>query len=289
MNDGSSMTSQVPLAFYDPDLSSWKTSQESLLLEEPSLLDRLPGSGTTVAGRLYERATPALLIDVRAGSALLPTPAAWDGNRGPDNSRLQGDGHRPSGQAGTLNLAGALQMLPTPTTSDRNGPGEHGDGGPDLRTTVSVLPTPTASEWNSPGIRKRGQDLRTTVSLLPTPRAQNGDPRNMRPWVRPLDQPQNLENVIGRLLPTPMAGDCKVFGPNIDWEKRGEKQGLPGLVMTQLLPTPTTRDYKDVGENTDYEKIAKKHKLPGVIMSLPSEDGKPPSEDQPQPQPTPED
>jgi len=249
MNDGSSMTSQVPLAFYDPDLSSWKTSQESLLLEEPSLLDRLPGSGTTVAGRLYERATPALLIDVRAGSALLPTP----------------------------------------TTSDRNGPGEHGDGGPDLRTTVSVLPTPTASEWNSPGIRKRGQDLRTTVSLLPTPRAQNGDPRNMRPWVRPLDQPQNLENVIGRLLPTPMAGDCKVFGPNIDWEKRGEKQGLPGLVMTQLLPTPTTRDYKDVGENTDYEKIAKKHKLPGVIMSLPSEDGKPPSEDQPQPQPTPED
>ena len=222
MNDGSSMTSQVPLAFYDPDLSSWKTSQESLLLEEPSLLDRLPGSGTTVAGRLYERATPALLIDVRAGSALLPTP----------------------------------------TTSDRNGPGKHGDGGPDLRTTVS---------------------------LLPTPRAQNGDPRNMRPWVRPLDQPQNLENVIGRLLPTPMAGDCKVFGPNIDWEKRGEKQGLPGLVMTQLLPTPTTRDYKDVGENTDYEKIAKKHKLSGVIMSLPSEDGKPPSEDQPQPQPTPED
>ena len=156
MNDGSSMTSQVPLAFYDPDLSSWKTSQESLLLEEPSLLDRLPGSGTTVAGRLYERETPALLIDVRAGSVLLPTPtaweqretpeqwqerhdrnaskeegatsagmplsiaaqllptpAAWDGNRGPDNSRLQGDGHRPSGQAGTLNLAGALQMLLT--------------------------------------------------------------------------------------------------------------------------------------------------------------------------------
>jgi hypothetical protein len=139
------------------------------------------------------------------------------------------------------------------------------------------------------GATRAGVPLSIAAQLLPTPRAQNGDPRNMRPWIRPLDQPQNLENVIGRLLPTPMAGDCKVFGPNIDWEKRGEKQGLPGLVMTQLLPTPTTRDYKDVGENTDYEKIAKKHKLPGVIMTLPSDDGKPPSEDQPLPQPTPGD
>jgi len=41
--------------------------------------------------------------------------------------------------------------------------------------------------------------------------------------VRPLDQPQNLENAIARLLPTPTTADSKVFGPNIDWKKRLEK------------------------------------------------------------------
>ena len=35
--------------------------------------------------------------------------------------------------------------------------------------------------------------------LLPTPRAQNGEERNMKPWIRPLDEPQNLENALARL------------------------------------------------------------------------------------------
>ena len=34
---------------------------------------------------------------------------------------------------------------------------------------------------------------------LPTPRAQNAESRNMKPWIRPLDQPQNLENALARL------------------------------------------------------------------------------------------
>lgn len=36
--------------------------------------------------------------------------------------------------------------------------------------------------------------------LLPTPRSQNGEPRNQNCWIRPLDQPQNLENALARLL-----------------------------------------------------------------------------------------
>lgn len=45
---------------------------------------------------------------------------------------------------------------------------------------------------------------------LPTPRSQNGEERNSRAWVRPLDQPQNLENFVGRyprtgMGPTPTA------------------------------------------------------------------------------------
>ncbi|WP_366151317.1 hypothetical protein, partial [Clostridioides difficile] len=40
--------------------------------------------------------------------------------------------------------AAALRMLPTPRSSDTHGAGEHGTGGPDLRTVVTMLPTPAA-------------------------------------------------------------------------------------------------------------------------------------------------
>jgi hypothetical protein len=126
---------------------------------------------------LYEHQTPALLIDVRDGSA----------------------------------------SLPTPRTSDTNGAGLHGDGGPDLRTAVTMLPTPTAQAAKhgaTPDIHANGfgSNLWDLPHLLPTPRAQNGEDRNMKPWVRPLDQPQNLENAVGRLLPTPTARDWKDTG-----------------------------------------------------------------------------
>lgn len=43
------------------------------------------------------------------------------------------------------------ELLPTPTTSDKNGPGVHGQGGADLRTTVSLLPTPTTQDGANTG------------------------------------------------------------------------------------------------------------------------------------------
>ena len=189
-----------------------------------------------------------------------------------------------------------------------------------------------------------------------------GDNRNSRPWLRPLDQPQNLENTIARLptpvvndmgagkdpeafeqwrhlqkaadgrravhgkslavevgrletLPTPLSGDCKTFGPGLDWEKRAEHQeSLPVVVMNlptpttsdahgpgehghggldlrttiARLPTPTSRDHKDSGENTNYERGRKKHKLPGVLMSLPFDSGSESSDDPPPTLETPE-
>ena len=48
---------------------------------------------------------------------------------------------------------------------------------------------------------------------LPTPRAQNGESRNMTPWVRPLNKPQNLENAIARLpgvVLNPVSDDGKL-------------------------------------------------------------------------------
>lgn len=41
-----------------------------------------------------------------------------------------------------------VNLLPTPRTSDSNGAGAHGTGGPDLRTAIGqLLPTPTARDW----------------------------------------------------------------------------------------------------------------------------------------------
>jgi DNA (cytosine-5)-methyltransferase 1 len=46
-----------------------------------------------------------------------------------------------------------VALLPTPRTSDTNGAGQHGDGGMDLRTTVTLLPTPTAGDGMAGGVR----------------------------------------------------------------------------------------------------------------------------------------
>ena len=105
MSEQSSNTSQTASAFYDPDSWCWRTSQGSLLSEEYPLLERLPDWATTAGGALCVQATPERLIAVRDGSV--------------------------------------LPSLPTPRTSDTNGPGVHGDGGLDLRTAAALLPTPT--------------------------------------------------------------------------------------------------------------------------------------------------
>jgi hypothetical protein len=143
----------------------------------------------SVDGVLSELPMPAPLIAARESSSCvsLPTPTAQVAKHG-----MTPDVHRQSKMGS--NLWDIPHLLPTPRTSDTNGPGLHGDGGMDLRTAAT--------------------------RLLPTPRAQNGEPRNMKPWVRPLDQPQNLENAMARLLPTARdwkdTGDLKKTVPNDD-------------------------------------------------------------------------
>ena len=137
-----SPTSPTPLAFYDPESWSWRTSQGCLLSEAPESLQRLPDWGTTSDGVLYELQMPELLIAARDGSALLGTPTL---PAGPRSARF----------------------------------------------------------------RSKNPNMAELAALLPTPRAQNGEERNMKPWMRPLDEPQNLENALARLpgailaLPSP--------------------------------------------------------------------------------------
>ncbi|WP_431728291.1 hypothetical protein [Verrucosispora sp. TAA-831] len=74
---------------------------------------------------------------------LLPTPKATDGVKGCPGQR---------GSHGDLTLPSAVvrvpvRTLPTPRASDAHGPGRHGDGGADLRTTVAGLGRPDADRW----------------------------------------------------------------------------------------------------------------------------------------------
>ena len=46
-----------------------------------------------------------------------------------------------------------------------------------------------------------------------------------------------LPRAIAHLLPTPTAGDCKSFGPNLDWEKRlkNHAPSVSSVLMSQRL------------------------------------------------------
>jgi hypothetical protein len=100
-------------------------------------------------------------------------------------------------------------LLPTPTVSEANGPGLHGDGGQDLRTTVSLLPTPAVNdmgagktvehwdEWTAAMQAKHGNGNGHGKSLaieaqrlLPTPKATNNENNQSEGW-------DNLATALG--------------------------------------------------------------------------------------------
>ena len=84
---------------------------------------------------------------------LLPTPNAQEGNGG---GRYSSEGHQST-------LPGEVRLLPTPRTSDCFGAGVHGDGGMDLRTTVSLLPTPTTQPQTGNGhARNLGHEVKAS-------------------------------------------------------------------------------------------------------------------------------
>lgn len=133
-----------------------------------------PISGTTRAGRAYARPMWVHLTAASESSSspgLLPTPSVADGT----------GGHMTRGGARSneLLLGGiAAQLLPTPRTTDGNGAGHHGQGGMDLRTTVTLLPTPKATDGTKGGPNQRGSSGDLTMpsvvhQLLPTPTAMD--------------------------------------------------------------------------------------------------------------------
>ena len=169
MSEQSSNTSPTVSAFYDPASSCWRTSQGSLLSEEYPLLERLPAWGTTHGGALCAQAIPPCLL-------------------------------RTGGRAGS-----ASPNLPTPRTSDTNGPGVHGNGGLDLRTAAALLPTPVVNDMG------RGKTVEEWDFWTDEMKGRHGNGNGHGP---------SLAIEAARLLPTPTTVDSKVFGPNVDWQLR---------------------------------------------------------------------
>lgn len=176
---------------------------------------------------------------------LLPTPTArgYGSNRSrspgaarrPSLARLAGhlpatstaaDPHLPANATVTQSTpmpgyAGrtlATRLLPTPRASDARGPGSHGAGGTDLRTTIALLPTPRGSDGvkGSPGQRGSHGDLTLPAAAVAVgadhppagapPSGRRQAPTDNPPttgWGRYADAIAAWQQILGRPSPAP--------------------------------------------------------------------------------------
>lgn len=95
-----------PLASYDPDSRSWRTSQQSLFEGCQRSLDRFPKSGITVDGFLYELPTLGRLTEGRGG-------LVWPTAQARDSKGVPSDGFN------RASLPRTAKEWPTPDTINR--------------------------------------------------------------------------------------------------------------------------------------------------------------------------
>jgi hypothetical protein len=163
--------------------------------------------------------------------ALLPTPRATDGTKGGPNQR---------GSSGDLMLPSAVtQLLPTPTVSDTNGPGTHGDGGADLRTTVAhLLPTPAVNDMGA------AYTPETWDQWTATMQAKHGNGNG---------NGKSLAIEAQRLLPTPQAHDAAgAKRPEQVAAMRAQGHGVANLneVIPHLFGGASTNPPSDGGKQS---------------------------------------
>ena len=175
MNDTSGPTLPTPLAYLDPDGSSWRMSQTTLISEDQPLLERLPKWGITQDSVLYELPMPERLTHANDFSSL-PTPTARDyKDTGPNTNYEK--------IAAKKRLAGTIALLPTPNAglfNDSETPEswqarknrQNNYAGTPLPVAVKMLPTPTAQagkHGSTPDVTANsyGKNLWDLPHLLP--------------------------------------------------------------------------------------------------------------------------
>ncbi len=209
--------------------------------------------GTGVNGSEMRRNSPNLETTI----TLLPTPGKADG----DGGHLSSDGH----QATLPGVIRDMVLLPSPRTSDTNGAGHHGDGGPDLRTAVAdltLLPTPAVNDmgaaytpetWDAWTAEMKdrhangnghGKSLNVEVPrMLPTPTTEpltgNGHARHLGAEVQPSrwgdygPAIRRHEQMVGRPAPSPTKPNAK-GNPKLSDEFDEWLMGLPAGWITDV-------------------------------------------------------
>lgn len=190
--------------------------------------DRL--GGPTDGGRGDVTLLPGDLMLPSTVVSLLPTPDAQMGNGG----RVQSlESLREGRRQVHMNDLPRL-LLPTPRTSDTNGPGHHGDGGVDLRTAVTLLPTPKAGDADFGFPRTSGRPAEKSTHLAT--RLHYTDFGQYAPAIA------RWEAVLGREAPAPTEpttrGTQRLSTRFVEWMMGlpdGHVTAVPGLSRNAQL------------------------------------------------------
>jgi hypothetical protein len=177
------------LAKFDPDTSSWKTRQLSLLGDWAQYSETFPKWGSMQDGELLPPPTPAPLTCARE-SGLWPTPVCmytrenWSADR-IEKKRQEvkastlAKGVHQTGNGFGMNLAQAARLWPTPTASlGTNGgrvtPRKSREGGNLIEAVANrAWPTPQASDankWSNQTLQDRiakRQQVRLNTAVAP--------------------------------------------------------------------------------------------------------------------------
>ena len=274
MSEPSSNISQQPSAFFDPELSSWKTSQASLpfpgdQVEDSMSLQRLPDWGTTADGVLFEQGMPERLTAVRDGSASLGTPRAFLANFTKKPLKIR---NQPRGNLEEQIAA----LLPTPVVNDMGAgktveqwdswtaeiKAKHGNSnghGPSLSVEAArLLPTPRARDWKDTGANMNYEALAArgtlagSAAMLSTPVAddsKNHGPTGQTDWGKYGATISRWEDTIGR-EPPPPTDERGLLPKFVEW-----MMGLPeGWVCD--LGLPRTAELKALGNGVVPQQAA---------------------------------
>lgn len=132
------------LGRYDPATQSWRTSVRSLFEDLIECLGRLPRSGMTRSGKIYEQKTWVLRTGEK-GSGSWPTPTQRDWKDTGDLEKLAV--HEPKKRL-ALTVAAEAVKCPTPRGQmTRNGTGKEGRGKCNLEEVLGGQLNPTWVDW----------------------------------------------------------------------------------------------------------------------------------------------
>ena len=250
----SGSTTPAPFAYFDPDSSSWKMCQGSLLEASGESCTTWPRQGTWDRGFVWDLPTSAPPTDASESSSLLPTPSAYESTPTDEfneevrehllatHERLYLPGRKWHSQRTLSRMAGAL--LPTPQAADGHG------GRLDNEETVRSGRRPSGA--------KASVSIREAVTYLPTPRGVNRASRRAmvdeQQWASPQLE-QVAEMAMGELprefeSPEEVPGASRSMLQDRSARPASEATTTPAspdgaaapVTTERMLPTPTSQD-----------------------------------------------